>query len=371
MTGTATALSGYTYPTAVSWGYPHLEVFTNSKAHTNYWKYRGMNTSDTIWHPTDGSLATFGGVDADFDTSLSAISRKKGDVDVFLTSNDSSRHTTYAWHTSHTSRGFDLSAGQAPWDGPNPQDTSFATGLAQVGDENRLDAFALGTNGDLSQISWNSSVGWKSVFPLGGHWAMFVPTAVSWGDGRIDVFVVDSDSKQLYHTYYDNGTWQPATKFESLGGYCTSRPTAVSWASGRIDVFVRGGDAGLWHLSFNGTWSIWTSISGNMSVQGELEALSWGENRLDVFAWGSDQSLLHKSFDGAKAQWTPLENFEVLGHDLGGPPKGVVDAPGSLHVFCFSRFGALQHTWWNQTTGVWGPSPAGTFEQLGIPPGGI
>lgn len=95
--------------------------------------------------------------------------------------------------------------------------------------------------------------------------------------------------------------------------------------------------------------------------------MSWGDNHLDVFAWGADGSLLHKSY----TELTPsADSMEVLGGGLGGPPKAVSDAPGSVHVFCFSRFGALQHMWFNTTEGVWGPGP-GNFEQLGTPKGGI
>jgi hypothetical protein len=121
-------------------------------------------------------------------------------------------------------------------------------------------------------------------------------------------------------------------------------------------------------LSYNGSWSNWTSISGNISVQAEAEAISWGPNRIDVFAWGTDNSLLHKSFDGTNGLWTPSSGFEILGGSLAGPPKEVSDAVGSLHVVSFSRFGSVQHISFNQTLGIW--SPEGSFDNLGAPVGG-
>src|SRR5450755_1874277 len=93
------------------------------------------------------------------------------------------------------------------------------------------------------------------------------PTAVSWGLDRIDLFLVDPVDQSLHHIYWGGSSWQPPSSSESLGGYCTSQPIAVSWASGRIDIFVRGGDAGLWHLSYSDGWSSWTSISGNTPIQ--------------------------------------------------------------------------------------------------------
>jgi hypothetical protein len=83
MSGTATALSSYSYPTALSWGYPHLEVFALSSNNV-YWKYRGLASQDTIWNPTDGSLALVGGADASFDTTVAAIARGGQNVNIFI-----------------------------------------------------------------------------------------------------------------------------------------------------------------------------------------------------------------------------------------------------------------------------------------------
>jgi len=247
------------------------------------------------------------------------------------------------------------------WSGSN--DPSLWTWLAG----NAITAH-FGKNFDLYQLSWDLNASWNSLWNrLGGNWSIIAPTVVLWDENRIDVFAIDANSNQLYHTYW-NGSWQPSYGFESLGGYCTSKPTAISWGSGRIDLLIRGGEVGLRHLSYNGSWSNWTSISGNISVQAEPKAISWGPNRIDVFAWGTDNSLLHKSLDGTNGLWTPSSGFEILRGSLAGPPKGVSDAVGSLHVVSFSRFGNVQHISFNQTLGIW--SPEGSFDNLGAPVGG-
>jgi hypothetical protein len=235
-----------------------------------------------------------------------------------------------------------------------------------------MDIFVLSAAAsDLYQQAWDSTNGWHDWYRLGVNWTSYVPTVVSWGENRLDTFVVDPKTKELYHTYWDGTAWQPASStsnFENLGGYCTSRPVAVSWSSGRIDVFVRGGGAGLWHLSYSqNIRSNWTSISGNTSILAEPEAVSWGQNRIDVLAWGTDESFLHKSYDGATNKWTPAEGFETLGQGLGGSPKGVSDAVGSLQVFSFSKTSELQHVSWNETVGDWSPA-GGRFETLGVAP---
>jgi hypothetical protein len=263
MLGTATALSSYYYPTAVSWGYPHLEVFIPSKNQTEsvYWKYRGLTSSDTVWNPTDGSLAYvssfLGGGLAAVDTSITAITRSKGNVDIFVTA-QLYNNADHIFHGSNGSWGdWEYLVGEC------------LTAPAAVSyDENHMDMFVL-IGYVLFHQSWNQTSGWGSWKAIGGgNWTLFVPTPVSWGEGRLDVFVVDSNSNQLYHTYWNGSTWQPPPfSFESLGGYCTSRPVAISRSTGQIDVFVRGGDSGLWHISYSSNnWSPWMSISGNTSI---------------------------------------------------------------------------------------------------------
>jgi hypothetical protein len=362
MSGSATATSGYTYPTPISWGYPHLEVFvaatSSRKTKSVYWKYRGLNSSNTAWSPTDTSLQQVGG-EISFD-NIGAVARGAGKVDILV----ASIKNTTACHKAHT-RSTNWSPSEPDsWDGRGGETISVPTVVSW--NENRLDMFIIGDDAGLYTQAWQPDTGFSSWTNLRGNWTNYAPTVVSWGEKRYDVFVVEPNTKELYHIFWnDTNTWQPPTGFENLGGYCTSRPAAASWTSGRMDIVVRGGDAGLWHLSYKDSWSNWTSISGNVSVQAEPDTVSWGSNRLDVFAWSEDNSLLHKSLDGAKNEWTPKEGFDNLGGGLGGPPKAVSDAAGSLHVFSMSRYGELQHSHWNETVGKW--SPEGDFEDLGTP----
>ncbi|KAF8864657.1 hypothetical protein BDZ45DRAFT_17622 [Acephala macrosclerotiorum] len=64
MTGSAAPLTGYIYPTAISLGYPHLEIFAarndDNNVETVHWKWRGLNSSDNQLSPTDGSLHGLG-----------------------------------------------------------------------------------------------------------------------------------------------------------------------------------------------------------------------------------------------------------------------------------------------------------------------
>jgi hypothetical protein len=366
MSGSATALSSYLYPTALSWGYPHLEVLAIGPSnHSVYWKYRPENaTSTKAWDPQDSSLALVGGQLAVFNKGVAAVARSPGSVDIFVVGIPS---TSYAlFHKAHNASMVWDPAGHDAWDGLGGIAASGPTVVSWA--QSRMDVFAIGEgpNYTLFQLTWQEADGWSDWNSLGGTWSTFTPTAVSWGEGRIDVFTVNPVTKALYHTYWDGSTWQPPNSFDVLDGYCTSPPVAVSWGAGRIDLFVRGGDAGLWHMSYSANaWSKWTSISGNSTIQGEPDAVSWGANRIDVFAWGSDGSLLHKSYDGTAGAWSPSDGFESIGQGLTGPPKSVSDAAGSVHVFAYTQGPELVHKAWNQTVGAW--SPASDFEALGTP----
>jgi hypothetical protein len=159
------------------------------------------------------------------------------------------------------------------------------------------------------------------------------PAAVSWGPGRIDVFVRGTDSA-LWHRWYQNG-W---SGWESLGGVLTSGPGAVSWGPGRIDVFVAGTDSALWHKWYQGGWSGWESLGGILTST--PAASSWASGRLDVFVAGTDSAMWHKWYQGGWSGW------ESLGGVLTSAPAAVSWGPNRIDSFVMGTDSALWHKWW-------------------------
>ena len=188
----------------------------------------------------------------------------------------------------------------------------------------------------LAQSWWERWSGWES---LGGVLTSD-PAAVSWGDGRIDVFVRGTDNA-LWHKWFNDG-W---SNWESLGGVLSSGPAVSSWASGRLDVFVRGTDNALWHKWFNGGWSNWESLGGVLTS--DPAAVSWGDGRIDVFVRGTDNALWHKWFNGGWSNW------ESLGGGLSSGPAVASWASGRLDVFVRGTDNALWHKWFNGTWSGW------------------
>ena len=107
--------------------------------------------------------------------------------------------------------------------------------------------FVRGNDNALWQKSWNGT-SWSTWMRRGGTLGGG-PDATSPVGGRIDVYA-PSTAGALLHTFFD-GTWRA---FETLappttgaGAGMVGDPSAVSWGPGRIGLFVRARDNSLWH----------------------------------------------------------------------------------------------------------------------------
>src|SRR4051794_38327497 len=89
--------------------------------------------------------------------------------------------------------------------------------------------------------------------------------AVSWGEGRLDVFRVDG-ARVLWHRW-----WTPAGGWsteESLGGQLASGPAVTAWAVGQMEVFAIFDDGELWDRYWDGAaWHPWESLGGSLTGQ--------------------------------------------------------------------------------------------------------
>ena len=111
--------------------------------------------------------------------------------------------------------------------------------------------------------------------------------AVSWGEGRIDLFRVDAD-RALVHQAYRDGAWDAP---ESLGGTLASPPAATAWARDQLQVFAIFPDGQLWNRYWDGvSWHPWETLGGELT--GSPAASSWSADRIDVWAPGRDGTHL-------------------------------------------------------------------------------
>jgi Uncharacterized protein conserved in bacteria (DUF2334) len=209
--------------------------------------------------------------------------------------------------------------------------------------DGRIDLFGRGTDNALWHRSYNNSA-WSDWESLGGQLAATTGPAVSsQAAGQLDVFVIGTD-QALWHRSYASGTW---STWESLSGQLTASPAAVSSANGHIDVFGRGTDNALWHRSYNNSaWSVWESLGGQLAATTGPAVSSQAAGQLDVFVIGSDQALWHRSY--ASGTWS---TWESLSGQLTASPAAVSSANGHIDVFARGSDSALWHR--SYTSGTW------------------
>ncbi len=227
-----------------------------------------------------------------------------------------------------------------------------------------LDLFAVGETGTVFHRLWSGR--WYNWLPLGGV-ATASPAAVSWGPGRLDVFVRGVDN-QLHHKWYDGNAW---SGWEGLGGCLSDAPAASSWGAGRIDVFVRGCDGVIYHKWFEGGWSAWESM-GASSYDGPA-AVSWGPGRVDLFIRGTNNALWQRYFDFSRGGWS---GWGQLGGVLTSGPAVASWGSDRLDVFVRGGDFAMHHKAFDRPYGGWFPwdtqggglasAPAAESRQAGV-----
>jgi len=205
------------------------------------------------------------------------------------------------------------------------------------------------------------------------------PSAVSWGSGRIDLFVRGNDGA-LWQKSFSSSSWGAWT---SLGATLDSAPFVTSSGASRLEVLVCGTDEGLWQRSFGGSWGAWTPHSGVLASS--PVALSSAAGEVQTFARGTDDALWQRSSagtwtslggqfwgtpsvvasnqstpdafvrgsDNALWQRTPGGTWQSLTGNLSSSPSAVARAPGKLHVFARGSDGALWQRWQDGGNSGW------------------
>ena len=239
----------------------------------------------------------------------------------------------------------------------------------------RLDIFTLKSPSfDLWHQWFDGSWGsWESLgtpgFGVGMPGLGGMPSVVSWGPNRLDIFAVGlpkgGSYNQLWHGWFDGRAWGPGEWFDPKAALDQQGLSAVSWGPGRLDIFTMKRDkTNLFHQWFDGrAWGSEWFEKPPFGLKGGFSSVSWGPGRLDLFAIGQDGVLWHFWFDGQK--WAP--NWESLGSPplgLVGTPSSVSRGPNRIDVFAIKTDGGVWHQWWDG-------SGWGSGESLPSPPGGL
>lgn len=193
---------------------------------------------------------------------------------------------------------------------------------------------------------------------------------LSWGEGRIDCFILGVQPPYMYHKYYNGSDWipSPGDSWARVGtGVGTATPHCLSYTPTRIDCFMPDTMGEMLHKWAEGDqWfpvgPDWEKIGG--SFTSTPSCVSTGEDYMDCFATGSDGAMYHKSF--RNGVWKPSQcEWENLGGQLHSSPDCTAGPDGRID--CFGRDANnddLIHKAWNGEE--WVPSLRG-WESLGGP----
>lgn len=232
------------------------------------------------------------------------------------------------------------------------------------------------TNTDSPGTASFSNLGAPSGVTLRGS-----PSAASWGNGRIDVFMRDTTLNTIRHAYsFNSGTTFSWDNWGTLPAGCTNAtdPDVLALRPQRVDVFVACPSrvaSTLYKRRYdNGvTDASWTTIPltpgpGN-TLGSKVTSSSWGVDttslnaRMDLFVLAGTSPLhlwhAYSSNNGSTYTWEDLGNG---GNVPQGDPDAATTGPGTYDVVMYDGTGNILHYAF--------ASSVGTFTTI-APPTGI
>jgi hypothetical protein len=204
------------------------------------------NAYNSAWTAAGGWSGWFGlGPSGPFTPTL--MERSDGKIDLFKLSSTGGPAANKSWSSGS------WWPSQTGWSSPNLGGTLGSAPQVVSKDANRIDVIARFTNGTIQNKVWTTTGGWwptQSTWSSMGGTMSGTPSITSWGTGRLDVVARGTDGQIRYKYWTTAGGWSPSqTDWGTLTSTFASAgdPVVVSWGTGRVDVFVRANDGTLWH----------------------------------------------------------------------------------------------------------------------------
>ncbi|KAI1500696.1 fucose-specific lectin [Biscogniauxia marginata] len=309
MTGSPSSVAPESYPTAVSWGYPHLEVFavSNNERYSIYRKYRNSNAASDCDFQSDGStMKLVGG-----HITLPSIAVSHRGAHMNTTEVNIAASDPVGYRKFHFDNQTWYPSGPDNWTGP------------------------------------------------GGDGFLSVPATVKYRPLTevIKTFCIMPGDRGLaayYHNWHPESDWNGRVQIEGPDLYLMT-PAIVAWNGNdtQLDIFVvsRANNNVL-----HAFWDYEVDQCGDTTILGQPDAISIMDERVDVFARGKGSEMLHKSFNASSKSWEPQNRIELFRDSvLSGPPRSTSDAPryihgpgsyggdehGQIHVFAYDIYNQL------------------------------
>jgi hypothetical protein len=281
-----------------------------------------------------------------FTGSPAVSARGSGTFDVFAmqASNNLVLHRTYTNSPPANTPQY------GPWEALPGGLTAPSSPAAVSWGTNRIDAFVV-DGSHLKHAYWTSPGPWNGWQDL-GCCLDTAPTVSSWGANRLDVFVGSGGG--LWHTWFDSGSWWGWNQIPGITNM-VGAPSAVSWGNGRIDIVAKDSGNNYKWTSYNNPsgWTAWAAIGCCFDTSPSLS--TWGTNRLDVFG-GIGGNLWHGWYTGGP-NWV---NWNNLGGNMDSAPSAASWGVNRIDIMATTyttlsgqNVGpVLEHMDWNN---VWDP----------------
>jgi hypothetical protein len=296
--------------------------------------------------------------------SVRATAGVNRDGTLALAARNESSQLSYASQTA-------WSNGWSAWTAlpPVPGGGDDAAGVAADAD-GRLQLFLVDSWGghlyQIGQVSGsNGWSGWQdhgapNVANLAGP-----VTAARSGDGRIEVFAIDSDG-----SLWNVRQTAPSSAYSGWNAYgnpgvaVEDRPALARSADGRLELFVRGQDSLLYHQweTAVGTfsWSGWNSFDAASTPDKRFTdhpvVAPSADGRLELFLRGGDGNMYHAWQTSASNGWSDWVNEGAAGGEFVSVAPGLArNGDGRLEIFAVAIDGNIYHKWQTVASNGWGP----------------
>jgi PASTA domain len=322
-----------------------------------------------LWHAWQAHWSNssdwYGWCDMGLPGSVRATAGVNRDGTLALAARNESSQLSYVSQTA-------WSNGWSAWTAlpPMPGGGEDAAGVAADAD-GRLQLFLVDSWGghlyQIGQVSGSNDWpgGWQdhgapNVANLAGP-----VTAARSGDGRIEVFAIDSDG-----SLWNVRQTAPSSAYSGWNAYgnpgvaVEDRPALARSADGRLELFVRGQDSLLYHQweTAVGTfsWSGWNSFDAASTPDKRFTdhpvVAPSADGRLELFLTGNDQNMYHAWQTSASNGWSDWVNEGAEGGGFVSVAPGLArNGDGRLEIFAVANDRNIYHKWQTVASNGWGP----------------
>jgi len=208
--------------------------------------------------------------------------------------------------------------------------------------------FSPTTAGAVGEVLYSGG-SWDSLAAFGGAGYSQLTTAVG-NDGSARVFALGADAAIWVNAWSrSSSAWSGWT---SLGGKLSTGAGAITWGNGTIEIFAVDSAGLLWHRNTDSTapsgWSPWAQLGGNANLVSRPVAVRWSDGKAghaEVFARDASNHIAHSEYSYTSGWATPVAvsaTTEIVGMPtvLMNPASSSIAGP---EVFARNSAGQILH----------------------------